>query len=52
MKGPFESEKLNKWIEGCPTSCNIEYNEDYGRLCIFLREEDEDEEEFSSGFAV
>jgi len=51
MNSPFESDAINAWLNQCPTSWNIEFNEEYGRLCIFLRDEKESEEDFKNNFA-
>jgi len=50
MQSPFESEAIDAWLNQCPTSWNIEFNEDYGRLSVFIRGEDESEEDFKAEF--
>ena len=41
---------IQEWLSECPTSWNMEYNEDFGKMCYFFREENEDEKSFFEAF--
>ena len=41
---------IQEWLSECPTSWNMEYHEDFGKTCYFIREENEDEKSFLEVF--
>jgi len=37
---------FEEWLSECPTSWNMEYHEDFDKMCYFFREKNEDEKTF------
>jgi len=41
---------VEEWLRECPTSWNMEYHEDFDKMCYFIREKNEDEKTFFEVF--
>ena len=41
---------IQEWLSECPTSWNMEYDTYFGKMCYFIREENEDEKSFFEAF--
>ena len=41
---------VQEWLSECPTSWNMEYHKDFGKMCYFIREKNEDEKTFMEVF--
>jgi len=48
----FDSKVIYEWMQKCPTTCNIEFSEEFDRFCLFIREEGESMEDFMENFDV
>ena len=46
-----KSEKsVEEWLSECPTSWNMEYHEDFGKVCYFFRGKSQGEKTFLESF--
>ena len=46
-----KTKTIEEWLSECPTSWNMEYHEDFDKMCYFIRGKNEDEKTFFELFA-